>query len=156
APTDQPHLAVPTSPRMPVLFVGHGSPMNAIEDNVWSRGFAALRNLLPRQLQGILAVSAHWYVDGTFVTGNEPPPPIHDCGGSPEELFAVEYPAPGSIDLVRQVRALLGAGAVAPRADWGLDHGTWSVLVHTFPAADVPVVQLSLDRRATPGQHLEL
>ena len=141
--------------RMPVLFVGHGSPMNAVEDNPWSRAFRALAAGLPRP-RAILAVSAHWYVAGTFATANERPPTIHDFGGFPDELYRIEYPAPGSPDLARRAVALVGDGRAALREDWGLDHGTWSVLVHLLPSADVPVVQLSIDGRLPPAGHLAI
>ena len=142
-------------PRMPVLFVGHGSPMNVVEDNPWSRGFRALGGLVPRP-RAILAVSAHWYVDGTFATANERPETIHDFGGFPEELYRVQYPAPGDPALARRVVALAGERRASLASDWGLDHGTWSVLVHMRPAADVPVVQLSVDARLPPEGHLAI
>jgi 4,5-DOPA dioxygenase extradiol len=142
-------------PRMPVLFVGHGSPMNAIEDNRWSRGFRSLAGLLPRP-KAILSISAHWYVDGTRVTSDTKPETIHDFGGFPPALFQVLYPAPGSPAFAERVRALVGKDRVRPSGQWGLDHGTWSVLVHMFPDADVPVVQLSIDHRLTPRQHYQL
>lgn len=142
-------------PRLPALFVGHGSPMNAIEDNAWSRGFRALGAALP-EASAILAVSAHWYVDGTLLTANTRPETIHDFGGFPQPLYEVRYPAPGDPRLAERVRALIGAQRTALSEAWGLDHGTWSVLVHTHPAAGVPVVQLSIDRRMTPEQHLAL
>jgi 4,5-DOPA dioxygenase extradiol len=141
--------------RMPVLFVGHGNPMNAIEENAWSRGFRDLASLLPRPA-AILAVSAHWYVEGTFTTGDERPETIHDFGGFPAELYRVQYPAPGAPDLARRVVALVGERRASVSAGWGLDHGTWSVLVHLRPAADVPVVQLSLDARRAPAEHLAI
>jgi 4,5-DOPA dioxygenase extradiol len=140
--------------RMPVLFIGHGSPMNAIEDNTWSRGFRELGKSLP-QPKAILSISAHWYVRGTFLTGNEKPETIHDFGGFPDELFRMQYPAPGQVDLAKRVVKLLGSGA-GIREDWGLDHGTWSVLHHLRPNADVPVVQLSLDAALAPAGHVEL
>jgi 4,5-DOPA dioxygenase extradiol len=143
------------SGRMPVLFVGHGSPLNALEDNVWSRGFRTLAGLLPRP-RAILAVSAHWYVPGTFLSGNERPPTIHDFGGFPQPLYEMEYPAPGDPALARRVVHLLGEDRAVVRDDWGLDHGTWSVLVHLRPDADVPVVQLSLDYRLPGEAHLEI
>lgn len=139
--------------RMPVLFVGHGSPMNAIEENPWSQGFRGLAKLLPRP-KAILAVSAHWYVAGTYTTANERPTTIHDFGGFPEELYRIQYPAPGSLALARRAVALVGEQRAALRTDWGLDHGTWSVLLHAWPAADVPVVQLSIDGRLPPAEHL--
>lgn len=141
--------------RMPVLFVGHGSPMNAIEDNPWSRGFRKLGTVLPTP-RAILSVSAHWYVPGTFVTGNERPDTIHDFGGFPQELYAMQYPAPGDPALAQRVVRLLGAQRCRTAVDWGLDHGTWSVLHHLRPRADVPVLQLSVDRTLPPAAHLEL
>ncbi len=138
--------------RAPVLFAGHGSPMNAIEDNVFSRGHAALSSLVPRP-RAILAVSAHWESDGTFTTLDDPPPTIHDFGGFPAELYAMKYPAPGDPILAGRAAKLSGGSAADGR---GLDHGAWSVLHRMFPAADVPVVQLSLDVRATAGEHLAI
>jgi 4,5-DOPA dioxygenase extradiol len=141
--------------RMPVLFVGHGSPMNAIEDNAWSRGFQAMGALLPAP-KVILSVSAHWFVRGSFVTGNDRPKTIHDFGGFPDELFQMQYPAPGDVALAGRVVDLLGKDRAASRSDWGLDHGTWSVLHHLRPAADIPVVQLSIDATMPPAGHLDL
>lgn len=146
--------------RAPVLFLGHGSPMNAIEENRWSDAFQRIGESLPRPT-AVLAVSAHWWTKGTLVTTNESPRTIHDFGGFPAALFEVRYPAPGSPDLARRVRRLLAERArddriVRTATDWGLDHGTWSVLRHLLPDADVPVVQLSLDAGLTPAQHLEL
>jgi 4,5-DOPA dioxygenase extradiol len=147
--------ASPAQGRMPVVFAGHGSPMNLIEDNRWSRGFAALGQLVPRPA-AILAVSAHWYVPGTFLTGDLQPRTIHDFSGFPAPLYEIQYPAPGKVDLAEQVRDALGAERAALASDWGLDHGTWSVLRWMFPAADIPVVQLSIDSRLAPAQHHEL
>jgi 4,5-DOPA dioxygenase extradiol len=141
--------------RMPALFVGHGSPMNAIEENEWSRGFRALAKELPRP-KAILSISAHWYTAGTFTTGNEQPKTIHDFGGFPEELYRVQYPAPGDVALARRAVLLVGEGRASSSDGWGLDHGTWSVLVHLRPAADVPVVQLSVDERLSPAEHLAI
>jgi 4,5-DOPA dioxygenase extradiol len=141
--------------RMPVLFVGHGSPMNAIVDNAWSRGFQQLGRDLPTP-RAILSVSAHWYVPGTLLTASPEPETIHDFGGFPQELFEIEYPARGSAELARRVAGLLEARAARLADDWGLDHGTWSVLHHLRPAADVPVVQLSIDRRLPPADHLAI
>ncbi len=140
---------------MPVLFVGHGSPMNAVEDNAWSRAFRSLATALPRP-KAILAVSAHWYVDGTFTTAEEHPETIHDFGGFPEALYQVLYPAPGDVALARRAAALLTGHRASPTTGWGLDHGTWSVLVHLCPAADVPVVQLSIDAHRAPAEHLAM
>ncbi|HET6372625.1 MAG TPA: 4,5-DOPA dioxygenase extradiol [Candidatus Polarisedimenticolia bacterium] len=144
-----------TAARMPVLFVGHGSPMNAIEDNTWSRGFQSLGRLLPTP-KAILAVSAHWYLPGSFTTGNTFPETIHDFGGFPRELYEIQYPAPGDARLAKRVAKLLGAWNASVREDWGLDHGTWSVLRHMRPEADLPVVQLSIDSRAAPETHVAL
>ena len=144
-----------TGGRMPVIFAGHGSPMNVIEDNRWSRGFAALRDVAPRP-RAILAISAHWFVDGTFLTGNATPKTIHDFYGFPQALFEIDYPAPGDVDLARRVCHMLGDGPASLSEDWGLDHGTWSVLRWMFPEADIPVVQISIDRRLDPKGHYNL
>jgi len=141
--------------KMPVIFVGHGSPMNALEDNTWTRGFAALGQELPAPA-GILAISAHWYLPGTFLTGNHQPPTIHDFGGFPRALYEIEYPAKGDPELAERVAALLTERRARLRDDWGLDHGTWTVLHHLRPAADVPVVQLSIDARLPPRDHLAI
>lgn len=141
--------------RMPVLFVGHGSPLNVIEDNRWSQGFAALRGLVPRP-RAILAVSAHWFVAGTYLTGDARPRTIHDFSGFPRALYEIEYRSPGKVELAQRVRALVGEGRAALSSEWGLDHGSWSVLRWMFPEADIPVVQLSIDRRLEPRQHFEL
>ena len=146
---------VPPGNRMPVIFAGHGSPVNAIEENRWSRGFAALRRATPRP-RAILAISAHWYVDGTLLMANASPPTIHDFGGFPEALYEIRYPAPGNPDVARSVRQLIGTERAALNADWGLDHGTWSVLRWMYPDASVPVVQLSVDRRLDIRRHYEL
>jgi 4,5-DOPA dioxygenase extradiol len=141
--------------RQPVLFVGHGSPMNAIEDAPWTRGWRALGETISPQ--AILSISAHWYVEGTYLTGNLEPPTIHDFGGFPRQLFEVRYPAKGSAQLVERVQSLVRTlPATTARHDWGLDHGTWSVLVHLRPGADVPVVQLSIDARLSAAVHLDL
>ena len=141
--------------RMPVLFIGHGSPMNAIEDNQWSRALRGYAKELPRP-KAVLCVSAHWYTAGTFVTGNQRPETIHDFGGFPDELFQVHYPAPGDLALAQRAVALAGVDRASLRSDWGLDHGTWSVLVHLLPKADVPVVQLSIDGRLPFADHLAI
>jgi 4,5-DOPA dioxygenase extradiol len=138
---------------MPILFIGHGSPMNAIEDNQWSQAFKSLGQGLPKP-RAILCVSAHWYVEGSLLTGNERPETIHDFGGFPDALHQMQYPAPGDVALARRITALLPAARLS--LDWGLDHGTWSVLHHLRPAADCPVVQLSIDARLPGSQHLEL
>jgi 4,5-DOPA dioxygenase extradiol len=141
--------------RMPVLFVGHGSPMNALEDNPYSRAWRALGASIPEP-SAILAVSAHWYVDGTYLTNNAAPETLHDFGGFPRALHEVQYPARGDEALAKRIADLLSRDGASTRGDWGLDHGTWSVLVHLRPKADVPVVQLSIDRRAKPETHLAI
>jgi 4,5-DOPA dioxygenase extradiol len=140
---------------MPALFIGHGSPMNAIEDNPWSREWAALADELPWP-NAILSISAHWETQGIAVTIDEAPETIHDFGGFPKALFDVRYPTPGSPALAARVSQLLAPRAVRPALDWGLDHGTWSVLARMYPQAETPVVQLSLDRSLTPEQHYEI
>jgi 4,5-DOPA dioxygenase extradiol len=132
------------SEKMPVLFVGHGSPMNAIEDNEFSQNWNAIGKALPKP-KAILCVSAHWETWGTLVTAMESPKTIHDFGGFPAELYAAHYPAPGSPWLAQGVKRLVRTVEVGLDADWGLDHGCWSVLKQMFPNADIPVVQLSLD-----------
>ncbi|MEP6756448.1 MAG: 4,5-DOPA dioxygenase extradiol [Chthonomonadales bacterium] len=144
-----------TANRMPALFIGHGNPMNAIEDNQWSRAFRALGETLPVP-KAVLAISAHWYVPGTFTTGNEKPETIHDFGGFPQELFDAQYPAPGDSELARKVVKMLGSRSADVRFDWGLDHGTWSVLCHLRPNADVPVVQLSIDRNLAFNEYVDI
>lgn len=141
--------------RMPVVFAGHGSPMNAIENNRWSQGFAALATQIPPP-KAILAISAHWFVDGTWLTGTTQPPTIHDFRGFPKALFEVEYRAPGQVDLATQVRSLIGEERAGLNTLWGLDHGTWSVLKWMYPDADIPVIQLSIDRRLNARSHYQL
>ena len=143
------------SMRMPTIFFGHGNPMNALQDNHWSRGWAAIGQRLPRP-RAVLAVSAHWYLPATAVTATAMPRTIHDFGGFPRELFEVQYPAPGDLGLVRRVRELLQPLDVRADVSWGLDHGTWSVLRHVYPDADVPVVQLSIDATQAPAFHYGL
>jgi 4,5-DOPA dioxygenase extradiol len=144
-----------STPRLPVAFVGHGSPMNAITDNAWSQGFTAIGASLPAPT-AIVTVSAHWYGDGTWITGNERPPTIHDFGGFPQALYEIEYPARGDRKLAEAIRTRLAAQRAALSEDWGLDHGTWSVLRFLRPAADVPVLQVSIDRRLAPAEHLAI
>ena len=145
----------PSPARMPVLFVGHGSPMNVVEDNRWSRGFASLSGLVPKP-KAILAISAHWFVRGTYLTGQTKPKTIHDFGGFPPQLYEIQYPARGPVELARRVRTLLGEDRASLSNEWGLDHGTWSVLRWMFPAADVPVLQLSIDSQLSAPEHYEL
>ena len=144
-----------TRARQPVLFIGHGSPMNAIEDNAWSRGFVELGRALP-QPAAILSISAHWFVPGLHTTGGAHPRTIHDFGGFPKALFDMEYPAPGEPRLAQRVLELAAPGRGSVADDWGLDHGTWTVLHHLRPRADVPVVQLSIDTRLSAAEHLAL
>jgi 4,5-DOPA dioxygenase extradiol len=141
--------------RMPVLFVGHGSPMNAIEENEFSTEWREIARKLPRP-KAILCISAHWETAGTLVTSMEKPQTIHDFGGFPGELYAVQYPAPGSPWLAAQAREAVMSTPVGQDEQWGLDHGCWSVLLRMFPEADVPVVQLSLDTSKPGRYHYEL
>lgn len=141
--------------KMPVLFIGHGSPMNAIEDNEFSRGWKETGETLPKP-NAILCVSAHWETKGTFVTAMEKPMTIHDFGGFPKELFDVQYPAPGSPDLARETKKLINKAEVGLDEKWGLDHGAWSIIKHLYPQANVPVIELSLDYTQTPRYHYEL
>ncbi len=140
---------------MPAVFFGHGNPMNALARNPYTEAWAALGRATPKP-KAILSVSAHWFVPDTGVTVSTAPRTIHDFGGFPKELYAVRYPAPGDPELARRVRDLLAPMPVSPDERWGLDHGTWSVLVHAYPGADVPVVQLSIDEREPPDFHYEI
>jgi 4,5-DOPA dioxygenase extradiol len=141
--------------RMPVLFLGHGSPMNAIENNEFSRAWIALGKTLPSP-KAILCISAHWETEGTQVTAMEKPRTIYDFYGFPPELYAMKYPVPGSPEFARHVRDLVGEDRISPDLTWGLDHGTWSVLSRLFPKADVPVIQLSLDTIKSAQEHYDL
>jgi|ERR1044071_818406 4,5-DOPA dioxygenase extradiol len=141
--------------RMPAIFFGHGNPMNALLGNEYTEGWAAIGKGIPRPL-AVLCVSAHWYLPGTLVTAMPAPRTIHDFGGFPRELYEVTYPAPGSLELASRVRELLAPVSVGLDQRWGLDHGTWSVLCHVFPEADVPVVQLSIDETQTARFHYDL
>ena len=140
---------------MPAIFFGHGNPMNALLDNAYTRGWAAIGQEVPRP-NAILSISAHWYIPGTSVTSMSAPRTIHDFGGFPPELYRINYPAPGNPALADRIRGLLARMSVHPDRDWGLDHGTWTVLRHAFPLADIPVVQLSIDRRQPAGYHFEV
>lgn len=146
---------LPLTERMPVLFLGHGSPMNAIEENEYVAGFRTIAKTLPK-VKAIVCVSAHWYTKGTMVTAMAKPKTIHDFGGFPEALYKVEYPSPGSPDLAKETKDLIKKTTVGLDNDWGLDHGAWSVLKHLFPNADVPVIQLSIDHTKPASYHFEL
>jgi 4,5-DOPA dioxygenase extradiol len=141
--------------RLPVLFLAHGSPMNAIEDNSFTRMLSDLGASLPWP-KAVLCVSAHWLTRGTAVTGMAKPRTIHDFGGFPEALYAVRYPAPGSPELAARVKDLLGPATAIDTEEWGFDHGAWSVLRHLYPKADVPVVQLGIDDAAPAERRFAL
>lgn len=141
--------------KMPVLFLGHGSPMNAIEENQFVTGFRNLAKTLPKP-NAILCVSAHWFTNGTKVTAMEMPRTIHDFGGFPQELFDVQYPAKGSLQLATATQELLSPTAVELDHHWGLDHGAWSVIKHLYPEADIPVIQMSIDYTKSGQYHFEL
>jgi 4,5-DOPA dioxygenase extradiol len=141
--------------KMPVLFLGHGSPMNAIEENQFVTGFRNLAKTLPKP-NAILCISAHWFTSGTKVTAMEMPRTIHDFGGFPKELFEVQYPAKGSPELATITQELLLPTAVELDEHWGLDHGAWSVIKHLYPDANVPVIQMSIDYTKSGQYHFEL
>ena len=141
--------------KMPVLFMGHGSPMNAIAENEFVAGFRKVGREIEKP-KAVLCISAHWETKGTFVTAMENPRTIHDFGGFPKELFEVQYPAPGSPDLANETRRIINKTEVGLDNKWGLDHGAWSVIKHLYPKADVPVIQLSLDSNKSPQYHFEL
>jgi 4,5-DOPA dioxygenase extradiol len=140
---------------MPALFLGHGSPMNAVEDSEFRRGWADAAREIPRP-EAILCISAHWETWGVFVTASERPQTIHDFYGFPRQLYEVRYPAPGDPVLARRTAELLGPAGAALDGERGLDHGCWSVLRAMYPEADVPVVQLSLDSTRSPSLHYQL
>jgi 4,5-DOPA dioxygenase extradiol len=144
-----------TTDTLPVLFMGHGSPMNAIEENEFVQGFRNMGESIAKP-NAILCISAHWETRGTYVTAMEKPRTIHDFGGFPQALFDVQYPAPGSPALARETAAMVTKTTVGLDERWGLDHGCWSVVKHLYPAADVPVLQLSLDYTQPPQYHYEL
>ena len=141
--------------QMPVLFVGHGSPMNAIEENEFVQGWRAVGKTLPKP-KAILCISAHWETKGTFLTAMEKPRTIHDFGGFPRPLFEVQYPAPGSPELAMESKNLVKKTETGLDESWGLDHGCWSVLKRMFPEADIPVVQMSLDYNRSAQSHYDL
>ncbi|NWJ52213.1 MAG: 4,5-DOPA dioxygenase extradiol [Bacteroidetes bacterium] len=141
--------------KMPVLFLGHGSPMNAIEENEFVTGFRNIGKEIPRP-NAILCISAHWETKGTYVTAMESPRTIHDFGGFPKALFDVQYPAPGSPELAKETQQIIQKTAVGLDQKWGLDHGCWSVVKHLYPTANVPIIEMSLDYSLTPQSHYEL
>jgi len=150
---------IPSGPdgntKMPVLFLGHGSPMNAIEENEFAQGWRDTGKRLPKP-EAILCVSAHWETRGTYVTAMDKPRTIHDFAGFPEELYKVQYPAPGSPDLAKETGNIITKTKVGMDNNWGLDHGCWSVLKHLYPDADIPVVQMSLDYNLSAQKHYDL
>jgi 4,5-DOPA dioxygenase extradiol len=140
---------------MPAIFFGHGTPMNAITRNSYTEGWAAIGKAIPRP-RAIVSVSAHWYRPGVAVTAMERPPTIHDFGGFPRELHEFQYPVPGDPGLARRVQQLVAPEPAELDQDWGLDHGTWSVLCHVYPKADIPVIELAMDETRSPAFHFEL
>lgn len=140
------------SNRMPAIFVGHGSPMNAIEQNEFTEMWQFIGKNIPKP-KLILSVSAHWETDRSQATAMDKPKTIHDFGGFPHELYKIQYPADGYPQLIDKISLISENARIAPNFDWGLDHGTWSVLIHMFPDANIPVVQLSLDFTKSPEEH---
>ncbi|MBN2806086.1 MAG: 4,5-DOPA dioxygenase extradiol [Prolixibacteraceae bacterium] len=140
---------------MPVLFIGHGSPMNGIESNEFSQQWSKLGSELPTPA-AVLCISAHWLTRGTYVTAMKAPRTIHDFGGFPQELSQVEYPAPGNPELAKSTVDLVKMTSVGLNHDWGLDHGTWTVVRHMYPDANIPVLQLSIDYHQAPAYHYQL
>lgn len=139
----------------PVLFIGHGSPMNGIEDNEFSRTWTKYGKEIPKP-KAVLVISAHWLTKGTHITAMQNPKTIHDFGGFPQALFDVQYPAPGSPSLAEAISKLITSTTVGLDHDWGLDHGTWSVVKHMYPNADIPVLQLSIDYNQPAQYHYDL
>lgn len=148
-------LSESTSEKMPVLFLGHGSPMNAIEDNIFVRNIQEVTSKIPVP-NAIICISAHWETRGTMLTAMEKPRTIHDFGGFPKALFEVRYPADGNPKLANEMKHSLPQAHFELDYDWGLDHGAWSVIKHLYPKANVPVIQLSLDKLKSPAEHYEL
>jgi 4,5-DOPA dioxygenase extradiol len=146
---------LPNSPRMPLLFLGHGSPMNAIEENEFVAGFRKIALELPTP-KAILCISAHWETNGTYVTSMQYPRTIHDFGGFPKKLYEVQYPAPGDPNLANEIMSSIKTTDILADHHWGLDHGAWSVIKHMYPMANIPVLQLSMDRRKDSNFHYTL
>jgi 4,5-DOPA dioxygenase extradiol len=144
-----------TTDPMPVLFIGHGNPMNAIEDNEFTKGWADTAKALPKP-NAILCISAHWETDGTFVTAMDNPQTIHDFGGFPQSLFDVQYPAPGDLALATEVKNTITDVPIGLNTDWGLDHGAWVVASRLYPKADIPIIQLSLNYGKSAQWHYDL
>lgn len=147
--------SLPATTKMPVLFIGHGSPMNGILDNSYSQGWADMAKRLP-QPKAVLVVSAHWETKGTFITAMDNPKTIHDFGGFPRELYEVQYPAPGNPALAAETADMIKSASVGLDHEWGLDHGAWTVVRHMYPDATIPVLQLSMDYTQGPQYHYDL
>lgn len=146
---------LPSTATMPVLFLGHGSPMNAIEDNKFVKGFQNIALDLPKPT-AILCISAHWFTNKTAVTAMELPKQIYDFGGFPKSLYEVKYPAKGSVELAKNTQAAIHSKTIELDQNWGLDHGAWTVIKHLYPNADVPIVQMSIDYNMSTEQHFAL
>ena len=144
-----------SSAPMPMLFLGHGSPMNAIEENEFVQGFRNVGKEIPKP-NAVLCISAHWETKGTYVTAMEKPKTIHDFGGFPKELYEIQYPAPGNPELANKTKSIVKKTEIGLDVNWGLDHGAWSVIKHMYPNADVPVIEMSLDYSQSPQHHYEL
>lgn len=143
------------TPEMPVLFLGHGSPMIALEENQFVKGFRDIVKNIPTP-KAIVCISAHWETKGTFVTAMTTPSTIHDFGGFPQALHDVQYPAPGDPKLAHDIKNLIKSTEIGLTLDWGLDHGAWTVIKHMYPNANIPIIEFSLDYRRTPEQHYQL
>lgn len=141
--------------KLPALFIGHGSPMNGIEDNSFSQTWKKMGTEIPKP-KAVVVISAHWLTKGTHITAMNNPKTIHDFGGFPQELFNVQYPAPGNPELAQATKQLITSTNVGLDHDWGLDHGTWTVVRHMYPDADIPVLQLSIDYSKPPQYHYDL
>ncbi len=152
---DKMTASMSSTSKMPVLFLGHGSPMNAIEENEFVAGFRKIGKEITKP-NAILCISAHWETRGTYVTAMQNPLTIHDFGGFPKALFDVQYPAPGSPELAEQTKHLISKTEVGLDDKWGLDHGAWSVIKHLYPNADIPVIQMSIDYTQPARYHYEL